>query len=127
MPSPHKRLASLTRRDFGRQAAALLVGHGVAGPLCAQPAAPRERLPVAAIVTEYRRNSHADVIVGKILEGCNQDGGAGPALRLAALYTDQVPSTDLSRDLARRTISASPAPSRKRSPSAATAWRSRGS
>src|SRR5262249_42618035 len=49
-----------------------------------------------------RRNSHADVILGKILEGFDQDGGAGPALRLAALYTDQVPRTDLSRDLARK-------------------------
>jgi len=29
---------------------------------------------VAAIVTEYRRWSHADVIVGKILEGFYHDG-----------------------------------------------------
>ncbi|MSQ94101.1 MAG: hypothetical protein EXR98_06040 [Gemmataceae bacterium] len=77
----------------------MLAGAGLVS--AAQPAK-RERLPVAAIVTEYRRNSHADVIVGKILEGFNQDGGAGPALRLAALYTDQLPKGDLSRDLAKK-------------------------
>jgi hypothetical protein len=60
----------------------------------------REKLPVAAVVTEYRQNSHADVIVGKILEGYRQDGGTGPALRLASLYVDQVPDGDMSRKLA---------------------------
>ncbi|MBI2809101.1 MAG: hypothetical protein HYX68_29310 [Planctomycetes bacterium] len=59
-------------------------------------------MPVAAIVTEYRRNSHADVIVGKILEGFDQAGGAGPDLRLVSLYTDQVPKGDLSRELAKK-------------------------
>ena len=88
-----------TRRQFGLQAGALIAGAGAVG--AAQPEK-RERLPVAAIVTEYRQNSHADVIIGKILEGFNQDGGAGPALRLAALYTDQVPKNDLSRDLAKK-------------------------
>ena len=36
---------------------------------------------VAAIVTEYTHWSHADVIVGKILEGYNHDGKAGPSMR----------------------------------------------
>jgi hypothetical protein len=57
---------------------------------------------VAAIVTEYRHNSHADVIVGKILEGYNQDGGPGPDLHLVSMYVDQFPDGDLSRGLARR-------------------------
>jgi hypothetical protein len=57
---------------------------------------------VAAIVTEYRRHSHADVIVGKILEGFNHDGGAGPNLRLVSLYVDQFPKGDMSRDLAKK-------------------------
>ena len=59
-------------------------------------------LPVAAVVTTYYRNSHADVLCGKIMEGWRQDGGAGPNLKLAAIYTDQVHARDLSRSLAER-------------------------
>jgi hypothetical protein len=57
---------------------------------------------VAAIVTEYRKNSHADVIVGKILEGYNHDGGEGPNLKVVSMYVDQFPEKDLSRDLAKK-------------------------
>jgi hypothetical protein len=57
---------------------------------------------IAAIVTEYRHNSHADVIVGKILEGYNHDGREFPHMRLVSMYVDQTPRGDMSRDLARR-------------------------
>jgi hypothetical protein len=57
---------------------------------------------VAAIVTEYRRHSHADVIVGKIIEGFHYDNKERPRLRLASLYVDQFPKGDMSRDLSRR-------------------------
>jgi hypothetical protein len=57
---------------------------------------------VAAVITEYRPRSHADVIVGKILEGYDQDGGHGPALRVVSMYVDQFPANDMSRDLARK-------------------------
>ena len=62
----------------------------------------RKKLPVAAVVTTYSEISHADVIVGKILEGWRQKGGVGPDLELVSLYTDQVDSGDLSRGLAKK-------------------------
>jgi hypothetical protein len=57
---------------------------------------------VAAIVTEYRRHSHADVIVSKILEGYDHQGGPGPNLQLTSLYVDQFAEKDMSRDLAKK-------------------------
>jgi hypothetical protein len=57
---------------------------------------------VAAIVTEYRKWSHADVIVGKILEGFNYDNKDGPNLKLVSMYVDQFAEKDMSRDLAKK-------------------------
>jgi hypothetical protein len=93
-------MTRLHRRDILRYAA--LAGTiGSWRTLLAQTT-DRKVLPVAAVITEYRNNSHADVIVGKILEGFDQQGGPGPALRLASLYADQVPAADMSRELARK-------------------------
>ena len=56
---------------------------------------------VAALVTEYRHNSHADIIVSRLLLTDTLDGkGAESPLRLASLYTDQRPENDMSRLLA---------------------------
>jgi hypothetical protein len=55
---------------------------------------------VAAVTTEYRKWSHADVILRNLLNGY-PDGGK-PNLELVALYTDQVPKNDMSRDLAKK-------------------------
>jgi hypothetical protein len=57
---------------------------------------------VAAIITEYRLHAHADVIVGKILEGFNHDGGPGPDMKLASMYVDQFPEKEMSRELAKK-------------------------
>jgi hypothetical protein len=57
---------------------------------------------VAAIVSTYYPVSHADVIVGRLLKTYTQDGkGDSPSMRLASLYTDQVPKNDISRKLAK--------------------------
>ncbi len=62
---------------------------------------PRPR--VAAIVTEYRPRSHADVIVTKLLEGYDLYGThTEPRIEVASLYMDQVPANDIGRELAAR-------------------------
>jgi hypothetical protein len=91
------------RRQFlqsGSVAAASLLFPGSLPVIFGQQS--REKLPVAAVVTAYTPNSHADVIVGKILAGWQQDGGAGPDLKLVSLWTDQVPANDSSRSLAEK-------------------------
>ncbi|BBH24233.1 hypothetical protein Back11_55780 [Paenibacillus baekrokdamisoli] len=51
---------------------------------------------VAVIVTEYTFNSHADVILGRLLG----DFEYTPRIEVAAIYTDQVPENDMSRERA---------------------------
>jgi hypothetical protein len=56
------------------------------------------RPKVAAIVTEYRKFSHAQHIVDRFLYGYGWNGRHHhPPMDLVALYTDQVPESDLSR------------------------------
>jgi hypothetical protein len=89
------------RRDFLRRTAGMALSAGFASRLAAQEPR-REALPVAGIITVYHDNSHADVILGKILAGFDQKGGPGPALKLESLYVDQFHKKDMSRDLANK-------------------------
>lgn len=118
MPAPSATKLSeihspILRRDwirFASSAIALTATHGAPyfdsnHPLARNCFAGDESIPkkkVAAVVTVYRKNSHADVLVGKILEGWQQDGGPGPALELVSLYVDQFPDEDLSVKLAEK-------------------------
>jgi hypothetical protein len=64
----------------------------------ADPAAPKN---LAAVVTVYTHNSHADVIAGRLLETTTLDGkGRRPNLKLVSLYLDQIPEKDKGRRLA---------------------------
>ncbi len=95
-------MSRMNRRTWFQQASAASVPLLMAKTITAAEPAARPQLPVAAIVTQYTPTSHADVLVGKILSGFQQQGGPGPDLYLASLYTDQVPQRDMSRALSRK-------------------------
>ena len=55
---------------------------------------------IAAIISEYRQYSHADVIVTKFLRGFPTDTGIIPArTQIASMYVDQFPDNDLARGI----------------------------
>ena len=93
----------MTRRDW--------LGVGMAAPALAAKAAPAQpcttdgrRTKTAAVVTVYRYNSHADVLIGRLLSGYSVDGKWAPSqTHLLSLHAAQMPeNSDMSRDLAAR-------------------------
>jgi hypothetical protein len=81
-----------SRRNLLRASAAL-----------AWPGFAKSKKRIATVITEYRRNSHADVIVGRLLEGYEYEGKfRAPSVQVVSMYTDQVPANDMSRDMAAR-------------------------
>ena len=55
---------------------------------------------IAALISEYRLRSHADVIIGRMLGGYYYQGQHHePRVEVISMYTDQVPDMDMSRDL----------------------------
>ena len=97
---------NLSRRDCLRLGfGAALAGITNSPILAVENAGPKpqpESKSVAAVVTIYFRNSHADVILTKILKGWKHDGGPGPALKLASVYIDQPDGSEFGRELCRK-------------------------
>src|SRR6266540_3005535 len=80
----------ITRRELLTAGSTLLI-----------PSAAPKR--VAAIVTTYYQNSHADLLVGRLFQTDTLDGrGRKSELQLAGLYVDQFPANDKSRALAKQ-------------------------
>lgn len=66
-------------------------------------AAPADSKRVAAVVTEYRHNAHADVIASRLFQSDTlDDKGPFRDLKLVNAFTDQVPASDTSRGFAKR-------------------------
>ncbi len=97
---------TVTRREcLDSLSATTMLAFGLSSANGQEPHGASEKIEpksVAAVVTAYREGLHADVLIGKILEGWRQDGGPGPALRLASMYVDQFGEGDLARSLAAR-------------------------
>ena len=90
-----------SRRNFLRSAGAA-TAFGLWPGISAGDNHPPQKKSVAAVVTIYRKGSHTDVLIGKILEGWDQQSGPGPNLKLASMYVDQFPEDDLSRAMSNR-------------------------
>ncbi len=95
-----KNQSNFSRRDFLLRTA--LAGASLAAPRFSHAQSSREKLPVAGIATIYKRNTHADVVFGKILEGYDQQGGPGPGLKLVSLYIDQSEDSVLGIEMAKK-------------------------
>ncbi len=97
---------NLSRRDCLRLGlGAALTGIFNASILAVENEGPKPQpkpKSVAAVVTIYHHNSHADVLLTKILEGWKHDGGPGPALKLASVYIDQPKASEFGRELCRK-------------------------
>jgi hypothetical protein len=109
MKSSHNTIAGdLSRRHWlaGVAAAACAEGMGLFDSTALQASAattqPTSTKSVAAILTAYEKGLHADVLIGKILEGWKQDGGVGPALKLASMYVDQFTDGDMARAMSKK-------------------------
>ncbi len=87
----------LLRRDLIKGAV------GLPAVLRAGAFAPPARPKLAGVVTVYRQYSHGQHIIDRFLEGYGWDGEHHhPPMDLVALYVDQKPPQDLSRDRAER-------------------------
>src|SRR5262245_21912466 len=78
-----------------------VMAYAAAPARAAEPTNSPPAKKLAAIVTVYYHNSHADMIVSRLLLTDTLDGkGHDSPLKLASLYTDQKPEKDISRLLA---------------------------
>lgn len=99
-------MTHITRRECLHGISAGLLTAASGGPLTsALRAAQAEQVRprnVAAVATVYFKNSHADVLLGKILDGWEQQGGDGPALNLTSVYIEQFPEGEIGREMCRK-------------------------
>src|SRR5712692_9325474 len=100
--------ARWTRRAFvsalAKSTAAAAFSSGRAAYAKTEAKSGRSRLKkIAILATEFRKYSHPQHFIDRVLEGYGWQGRHHyPRLELAGLYVDQFPEGDLSRDRARR-------------------------
>jgi len=90
----------LVRRELLAQGVAGATAYWLQPALGGEPAV-KSRPRIAAVVTEYRENSHADVIVTKFLEGCKtEEVEFRPQVQIVSLFMDQRAAQDTGEAMA---------------------------
>src|SRR5215218_6936243 len=84
-----------------------MIASGIGAAAVPQTVAQPAKKTVAAVVTMYtndgRLNTHANVIIGRLLEGYSPNGVVTqPRTRIVSMYTDPFPPADLSRPMAEK-------------------------
>jgi hypothetical protein len=93
----------LTRRGLLAGVTAGLTAGAVFGGADDPERGPARRRRIAAVVTEYRRKSHAQGIVDRFLDGYGWESGHHrPAVDVVSLYVDQKHEGDLTGERVRR-------------------------
>src|SRR5437660_587814 len=94
-------IQAISRREVLTAGAGIVCSSvGDASPVIDSPIARRRAKRVAGITTAYFHNSHADVILSRLLQGEDLDyHSRRPDLELVSLYVDQFPANDISRSL----------------------------
>ncbi len=85
----------LLRRQMLQLGSAGLLGAAFPSWLEAGPQDRRAPKRVAAITTVWFPTSHADVLIGKLLDGYDHAGGPGPNLTLSSLFLDDPESSQM--------------------------------
>lgn len=63
---------------------------------------PEVRKPIAGITTLWQKNSHGDLVIGRLAQTESLDGkGRVPTLKLASIYVDQATPLDISRRISK--------------------------
>lgn len=98
---PRPRKDAIDRRRFMAVGGASLIAAADSERHSAWAAERVGRPRIAAIVTEYRSLSHADVIVGRLLNGyiLSTTETYAPRTQIVSMYVDQFPDADLSRGM----------------------------
>lgn len=114
--APRRKAVAALRLGACSCIAVLLLGLAHA-PSWAAAAAPESKNPpelkkLAAVVTVYTKHSHADILLGRYLEGATVGvRQEHPRFKLVSLYMDQTPKEEIGRGLAQQNgVRLSPTP-----------------
>ncbi|APW59672.1 hypothetical protein [Paludisphaera borealis] len=93
---PRESVTDCTRRSAVAAMAVGTIGAGRTREAAVEQPKPKSRPRIAAVVTEYRKGSHGQGIIDRLMDGYGWQGGwHHPAVDVVSMYVDQRPKGDL--------------------------------